>query len=85
MESDGAGPAEPKRTLGSALGRVLPESIVLTSCLETTGGHLVIVGRLSRGTYPRGALKTLNLLPRQQLLIYSFSKGRDNEPIEQPE
>lgn len=60
MESDGAGPAEPKRTLGSALGRVLPESIVLTSCLETIGGHLVIVGRLSSETYSHGALKTLN-------------------------
>lgn len=70
VESDGAGPAEPKWTLGSAFRRVCLEAIVPTSCLETTGGHLVIAGGLSCRIYHHGDPKTLNLLLLQQLLIY---------------
>lgn len=71
VESDGAAPAEPKWTLGSAFRRVCLRAIVPTSCLETTAGHLVIAGGLSCRIYHHGASKTLNLLLlQQQLLIY---------------
>lgn len=68
--SDGAGPAEPKWTLGSAFRRVCLKAIVPTSCLETTGGHLVTASGLSCRIYHHWASKILNLLLQQQLLIY---------------
>lgn len=62
VESDGAGPAEPKWTLGSAFGRVL-----LCGWLEATGAHWVIASRLSCRIYHHGASKILNLLLQQDL------------------